>query len=131
MEAFSQIYAMPELKECPVEATFRIVGKRWTILILREMFMGVTQFNRFMENVEGISPKMLSIRLKELQRFGIVKKRIVSEEPIRVAYQLTDRGRELAPILTAAARFSMTCLPEMVFKDGKPRTPEQISEQKA
>jgi DNA-binding HxlR family transcriptional regulator len=45
-----RIYNMPELKACPIETTFKIIGMKWTILILRELFRGVTQFNRFLEN---------------------------------------------------------------------------------
>jgi DNA-binding HxlR family transcriptional regulator len=48
------VYGMPELKSCPIEATFRIIGKKWTVLIIREMLRGTTQFNRFLENIEGI-----------------------------------------------------------------------------
>ena len=62
------VYNMPELKSCPIETTFRIIGKRWTVLIIREILRGNTQFNRFMENIEGISPKVLTERLRELER---------------------------------------------------------------
>ena len=84
---------MSELKSCPIETTFRIIGKRWTVLIVREILRGNTQFNRFMENIEGISPKVLTERLRELERLGIIKRRIISEYPIRVEYKL-NRFRE-------------------------------------
>ena len=116
---------MPELKACPIETTFRIIGRKWTILILRELFRGVTQFNRLQENIEGINPKMLSLRLKELRRFGIIERKIFSEVPIRVRYDLTKTGWQLGPVLAAAAKFSMTLFPKLVFKDGKPMTPEE------
>ena len=60
------VYNMSELKSCPIETTFRIIGKRWIVLIIREILRGNTQFNRFMENIEGISPKVLTQRLREL-----------------------------------------------------------------
>ena len=75
---------MPELKSCPIETTFRIIGKRWTVLIIREILRGNTQFNRFMENIQGISPKVLTERLRELEQLGIIRRRIVSEYPLRV-----------------------------------------------
>lgn len=112
---------MPQLKSCPIEATFKIIGKRWTVLIVREMFRGTTQFNRFTENIEGITPKVLTERLRELQKLGIVRRRIVSDYPIRVEYGLTDLGKEFEPVLLAAASFSMRHMSEVVFKDGKPR----------
>jgi DNA-binding HxlR family transcriptional regulator len=117
------VYNSPELRSCPIEATFKIIGKKWTILIIREMLRGTKQFNRFLENIEGITPKVLTERLRELQRLGIVKRRIVSEYPVRVEYEMTDLGKEFEPVLLAAASFSMRNLPKIVFKDGKPRNP--------
>jgi DNA-binding HxlR family transcriptional regulator len=96
---------MPELKSCPIETTFRTIGKIWTVLIIREMLRGTTQFNRFLENIKSIIPKVLTERLRELQEFGIVRRRIVSDYPIKVEYRLTDLGREIEPILPAAASF--------------------------
>jgi DNA-binding HxlR family transcriptional regulator len=123
-------YDSPELKSCPIEATFRIIGKKWIVLIMREMLRGTKQFNRFLENIEGITPKVLTERLRELQKFGIVKRRIVSEYPIRVEYEITELGREFEPVLLAAASFSMKNMPKIVFKDGKPRNPRNFLMQK-
>ena len=117
------VYNSPELKSCPIEATFNIIGKKWTVLIIREMLRGTRQFNRFLENIEGITPKVLTERLRELQKLGIVRRRIVSEYPIRVEYEMTDLGREFEPVLLAAASFSMRNMPKVVFKDGEPRSP--------
>ncbi len=120
------VYNSSELKSCPIEATFRIIGKKWTVLIIREMLRGTMQFNRFLENIEGITPKVLTERLQELQKFGIVSRRIVSEYPIRVEYNMTDLGREFEPVLLAAASFSMRNMPKIVFKDGKPRNSRDL-----
>jgi DNA-binding HxlR family transcriptional regulator len=120
------VYNTSELKSCPIETTFRIIGKRWTVLIIREILRGNTQFNRFIENIEGISPKVLTERLRELERLGIIRRRIVSEYPVRVEYSLTDIGKGFEPVLLSAASFSMTHMPRTVFKDGKPRTPDQL-----
>ena len=117
------VYNSPELKLCPIETTFKIIGKKWTVLIIREMFRGTTQFNRFLENIDGITPKVLTERLRELQKFGIVRRRIVSDYPIRVEYEMTDLGKEFEPVLLAAASFSMRNMPKIVFKDGKSRNP--------
>jgi DNA-binding HxlR family transcriptional regulator len=116
------VYGMPGLKTCPIETTFRVIGKRWTVLIIREFLMGHTQFNRLIENIKGITPKVLTERLRELEQLGIVKRRIISDYPIRVEYSLTDAGRGLEPVLLSAASFSMKYMPKDVFKDGKPRT---------
>ena len=120
------VYDMPELKSCPIETTFRIIGKKWTVLIIREILRGHKQFNRFIQNIEGITPKVLTERLRELELLGIIKREIVSEYPIRVEYTLTDTGRGFEPVILSAASFSMKYLPRAVFKDGKPRTPRMI-----
>ncbi len=120
------VYSSLELKSCPIEATFKIIGKKWAVLIIREMFRGTKQFNRFLESIEGITPKVLTERLRELEKFGIIKRRIVSEYPIKVEYELTDLGKEFEPVLLAAASFSMRHMPKIVFKDGKPRNPSNL-----
>ena len=120
------IYNMPKLKSCPVETTFKIIGKRWTVLIIREILKGNTQFNRFLENIKGISPKVLTERLRELERLGMIRRRIVSEYPIKVEYSLTDIGKGLEPVLLSAAWFSMEYMSKAVFKDGIPRTQNHV-----
>lgn len=124
------VYNSPELRSCPIEATFKFIGKKWTVLIVREMLRGTKQFNRFLENIEGITPKVLTDRLRELQKFGIVKRRIVSEYPVRVEYEMTDLGKEFEPVLLAAASFSMRNFPKTVFKDGRPRNPADFLTQR-
>ena len=120
------IYDMPELKACPIQTTFKIIGKKWTILILREMFRGVTQFNRFLERITGLTPKLLINRLKELQKSRIIIRKVVSDSPIRIEYHLTDLGKKLEPVLVAAGSFSMSSVPKIIFKDWKSRIPEEI-----
>jgi DNA-binding HxlR family transcriptional regulator len=120
------IYNIPELKSCPIETTFKIIGKKWTVLIIREILRGHKQFNRFIENIGGITPKVLTERLRDLERLGIIKREIVSDYPIRVEYSLTNLGKEFEPVLLAAGSFSMKYMPKIVFKDGKSRTPNQL-----
>jgi DNA-binding HxlR family transcriptional regulator len=120
------VYNMPELKSCPIETTFRIIGKKWTVLIVREILRGHKQFNRFIENIEGITPKVLTERLRDLERLGIIKREIVSEYPVRVQYSLTDIGKGFEPVILSAASFSMKYMPKIVFNDGKSRTPDQL-----
>jgi DNA-binding HxlR family transcriptional regulator len=121
------IYKMPELKSCPIEITFKIIGKRWTILIIRELLRGNTQFNRFIENIKGITPKVLTERLRELEQQGIIRRKIISEYPIRIEYSLTDAGKGFEQVLLSAASFSMKYFPNSVFNDGKSRTTKMIS----
>ena len=90
------------------------------------MLRGTTQLNRFLNSNKELTPKVLTERLQELQKLGIIKRKIISESPIRIEYTLTDMGKQLEPTLLAAASFSMSCLPEIVFKDGRPRNAKEI-----
>jgi DNA-binding HxlR family transcriptional regulator len=67
------VYNNPELRSCPIEATFKIIGKKWTILIIREMLQGTKQFNRFLGNIEGITPKVLTERCVNYKSWGLLR----------------------------------------------------------
>jgi DNA-binding HxlR family transcriptional regulator len=88
--------------KCPVARTLDIVGERWTILVLRDLFVqGPRKFQDFESSLTGISPNTLSDRLKRLEDAGIVERRFYSEHPPRAEYALTSKGRELGPVLKA------------------------------
>ncbi len=84
---------------CPVTRTLDIIGGKWTLLILRDLFEGTKRFGELRKSLEGISPKTLSERLRYLEKEGIVEKKIYPEVPPKVEYSLTERGRTLRPIL--------------------------------
>jgi DNA-binding HxlR family transcriptional regulator len=87
---------------CPVARTLDIIGERWTILILRDLFReGPRKFNDFEFSLRGISPNTLSARLKSLEEHGILGRRIYEDHPPRAEYFLTEKGRTLGPILKA------------------------------
>ncbi len=120
-------WMMENMKCCPVENTLRIIGKKFTVLILRNMMnMNQTRFNQFLESVEGINPKTLSIRLKEMEKYGLIERKVYPETPIRIEYSLTEKGRALKPILEQMAAFSMRCCSKDVFRDGKPRAFQEV-----
>lgn len=88
------------LKDCPVARTLDQIGERWTILILRDLFLhGPRRYQDFQESLTGVAPNTLSARLKELEADGLISRRLYSERPPRLEYQLTDKGRSLGPIL--------------------------------
>jgi DNA-binding HxlR family transcriptional regulator len=120
------IYADPNHRACPIEQTFKIVGKRWTVVILRELFFGANRFGRIRSGVGRINPKVLSNRLKELEDSGIVLRTVTGGRPVQIEYSLTEKGRNLLPLLFAAAKYSLGNCPEVVFKDGKSYTVEEI-----
>jgi DNA-binding HxlR family transcriptional regulator len=95
---------MPETYglDCPVARALDIVGERWTVLILRDLFLqGPRRFQDLQTSLAGISPNTLSARLKRLEDAGIIEPRMYAEHPPRAEYVLTDKGRELGPVLKA------------------------------
>jgi len=88
--------------QCPVARTLEIVGDRCTILILRDLAKsGPCKFQDFERSLKGISPTTLSTRLKRLEDAGIVERRFYEQHPPRAEYLLTDRGKDLRPVLKA------------------------------
>ncbi len=79
--------------------TLKIIGSKWTILILRELCEGTKRFGELQRSLEGISPKTLSLRLQQLEKDGIVKKKVFAEVPLRVEYSLTSKGLSLKEII--------------------------------
>jgi DNA-binding HxlR family transcriptional regulator len=86
---------------CPVAKSLEILGDRWTLLIVRDMLTGTSQFNDLERGLPGISRALLASRLKLLQRAGIIEKRLVSGGRSTTSYQLTLAGQQLAPVVTS------------------------------
>ncbi|MFX0059768.1 MAG: winged helix-turn-helix transcriptional regulator [Candidatus Hodarchaeota archaeon] len=103
------------MKKCPIEVTLDIVGKKWSIQIIRDLFKGKTRFTGFLESNPHLSTKMLSLRLKELQKLDIVKKTIKSTTPVVIEYSLTQKGKNLNKLLFQLAEFSLKNYPNRVY----------------
>lgn len=86
-------------KECSVVKTLKIIGSKWTILIIRDLLDGKKRFGELRKSLDGVSPKTLSERLKSLEKEGIAIRKIYPEVPPRVEYSLTKRGQSLAAII--------------------------------
>ena len=115
------------IKNCPVDNTFKIIGKKFTFHIIRNMAMrNQTRFNEFLRTIENINPKTLSLRLKELEEANLVQRTIYDESPIRIEYTLTQKGKDLQGIIDQMAAFSMKHYPKTVFNDGKRRNYKQV-----
>src|SRR5437016_757242 len=109
------------MKSCPINNTFRIIGKKFTILIIRNMVNGKqTRFSQLLNSLEGANPKTLSARLREMERFGLIKRKVYSHQtPIRIEYYPTERGLALQPILDMMEAYSMKYCSKDVLKDAK------------
>ena len=93
---------------CPVARTLDIVGDRWTMLVLRDLFRGLSKFGDILESLEGISPNLLADRLKRLEQRDIVERVFYSDHPPRAGYCLTEKGNELGPVIQAMAEWGIT-----------------------
>jgi DNA-binding HxlR family transcriptional regulator len=115
-----------ELKSCPVDNTFKIIGKKFTVLILRNMIYSKQKhFNEFLNTIEGINPNTLSTRLREMERNKIIEREIFHDTPVRIEYHLSEKGKDLVPILEQMAAFSMKHAPE-IFRNGKASCFQQV-----
>lgn len=85
------------------------------------------RFNEFLNSIEGINPKTLSIRLKEMENDGIIKRQVYNETPIRIEYCLTQKGKELQPILEQMALFSVKYCCEQIFDNPDPAKIDKIT----
>ena len=83
-----------------------LIGRRWTGAILRAMLTGITRFSELTETIPGLSDRMLSERLKELEAEEIVERVVVPETPVQISYHLTPKGRALAAAVEAVSAWA-------------------------
>ena len=97
---------------CPIEKAQEILGKKWSILLIRDMYAGKVKFTDFLRENPSLSTRMLALRLRELEENGFVDKRIVSKTPVRAEYFLTKKGYSVRKILLALSLFSLEFHPD-------------------
>ena len=96
---------MRELPACPVETTLLLIGDKWKVLILRDLMDGTRRFGELRRSVGGISQKVLTEKLRELEADGILTRTAYAEIPPRVEYALTELGSSLRPVLDSLAEW--------------------------
>ena len=110
------------MKSCPIDNSLKILGQKYALHIIRNLLLlKQTKFGQFLRSIEGINSKTLSIRLRELEDCGLIKRTIIPGRPVHTEYSLTDKGMALEPILSQLAVFSTKYEPKTVFKDGRAR----------
>lgn len=87
------------LPACPVETTLRLIGNKWKVLIIRDLLGGTKRFNELMRSLTGISQKVLTSNLRDMESAGLVLRTVYPEVPPRVEYALTETGMSLQPVL--------------------------------
>jgi DNA-binding HxlR family transcriptional regulator len=92
---------------CPIASTLDLVGDRWTILIIRDLFFGASRYSDFARSPEGIPTNILASRLRMMESQALVAKIAYQTKPKRFAYQLTDKGKALLPVMRALKNWGM------------------------
>jgi len=95
----------PPASSCPVETTLQVIAGRWKMVILYHLFEDTQRFSSLRRAIPGVTQKMLTQQLRELERDGVVSRRVYAEVPPRVEYSLTPLGRSLEPVMDAMCRW--------------------------
>ena len=103
---------MPRCRKCqPVPEEVRraadLLERRWLLSILFAALGGALRFNEFVDSIEGISPRMLTERLRDLEEAKLVERTVVPSTPPFVEYRLTAKGRQLAPVIEALREYAV------------------------
>ncbi|HEY3900089.1 MAG TPA: helix-turn-helix domain-containing protein [Chthoniobacter sp.] len=93
--------------ECPVACTLDVIGDRWTLLVIRDLFLGKRHFDEFLASSEGIATNILTARLARLSKMKLVRRVKSLGDRRRFAYELTEVGMTLKPLLKEAARWGL------------------------
>src|SRR5271167_3449489 len=101
LKAIRKPATTPRRSPCPVACSLDLLGDRWTLLVIRDLFLGRTRFKDFSASPEGIPTNILSERLERLLKHGIVSQIPAADGTKRLAYELTEKGRALGPLLKA------------------------------
>lgn len=97
----------PKPRECSVAAALDVIGEKWSLLVVRELFLGARKFNDIAANT-GAPRDILTARLRRLEELGVIERRVYSERPTRYIYVLTDKGKDLRPVLFALKHWGDT-----------------------
>jgi DNA-binding HxlR family transcriptional regulator len=127
-------WLLPEVKfaQCPIKTSLGILGKKWAMLVLRDIgILGVDRFNRLLASIPGLTPRVLSMRLKELEKEGFIKCIEKGNSSTIVRWTLTEKGRDALPILLQFTAFGSKWHADVVFEDKTPRTPDELFQPKA
>lgn len=96
---------------CPITNTLDLLGDKWTLIIIRDLFLGKTNYSEFQDSPEGIPTNILAARLKKMLENEIISKEAYQQKPVRYAYTLTSKGKTLAPIVKEIVKWGLKNIP--------------------
>ena len=115
------------IANCPIATSLGVLGRKWTILILRDMaMMKKERFSEILRSTPGLTPRVLSNRLRELEREGMIERVEKRKGPNFVRWSLTEKGTDTIPILMRFAAFGSKWYADVVFEDQKPKKLREI-----
>lgn len=92
---------------CPITGLLDVVGDKWTLVVIRDLFLGKRRYAEFIDSKEKIPTNILAERLRRIEEFGLVTKNPYQENPLRFEYSLTEKGKALEPVLNEMARWGL------------------------
>lgn len=96
---------------CPITCSLDLLGDKWTLLIIRDLFLGKKRYQEFLASPEKIATNILADRLKRIEANGLVIQKIYQQNPTRYEYELTQKGEELRPVLEALIKWGRSYYP--------------------
>ena len=94
-----------EIRRCPAEITLEVIGGRWKVPILYHLLRQTRRFSELRRDLSGVTQKMLTQQLRELERQAVVRRTVYPQVPPKVEYSLTDRGASLKPVVNAMCKW--------------------------
>ena len=94
-----------KLAKCPAEETLEVIEGRWKVLILWHLFAGTMRFSELRRQLSGVTQKILTQQLRQMERDGLVRRKVYAEVPPRVEYSLTALGKSLRPVVDSMCKW--------------------------
>ena len=116
-------------KSCPIRTSLHLgcLGRKWALIVLRDVaFSRDATFSQILRKNPGLTPRALSIRLRDLQREGVIERVADAVDNRKVHYRLTKQGEDVVPILTALIQYGIRYHSDKVFEDKQPRELESL-----
>lgn len=123
----NQLIPAVEFKTCPIRVSLGVLGKKWTLLILRDIaFLKIDRFNQIRRSVPGLTSRVLIMRLRELKENELIEPIVIQDRPKLVRWALTQKGKDAIPILMSLISFGAKWYSNVVFEDKRARTIQEL-----
>ena len=103
----NQVISNKKIMDCPVATTINLIGNKWKLLIIRDLLGGTKRFGELRKSLTGISQRVLTENLRDLEKDGLVNRKVYAEVPPKVEYSLNETGLSLSPIINAMAEWGI------------------------